>query len=519
VRKAMVVMVGLMLGGGLVLSPAPARAIDSCSADGAYNLSGLGEAAGFLEVVGTLTFTPNGSCTAGTLGGFITIRHQGAAATNFVPTGTYTVDSSGVLTASVPGIIDLVGLIALIGSDGKANSIHLVVTLTGPQVLGVTATRITPTGLGSGPTGPTGPAGPTGAAGPAGPAGSQGVAGVTGPAGPTGPGGPVGPTGPAGPAGGPGPAGPAGAQGPAGATGPAGPAGPSGPAGATGDAGPSTGPTGPTGPTGATGPTGSGGDPTVLTGGSCDTNIDNTGASDFMGPGNCISLTEADILVPMPEGVVRNLRVHLASPSLLGSTYTFTVNKNTVATSVTCSILDPVQDCVDFTNAAAFANGDTLDVSSTKTAGTAAAVPAIWSLTYDSGTTVLVGGSQGSTLSGGGGTDCLGPGNGIIPSCTTDTIEAMVWVPVSAGTVGNLRVLLQTPPGGADSYVFRVRKAVGTSAIANTSVTCTISAGGTTCSDLTNAVAFAAGDRLSITAVASVTAAVSTVGFSLTLGP
>jgi hypothetical protein len=145
-RKAIVVLVGLMLAIGGVTGPPRSEAADACSLNGTYILSGLGEAAGFLEVVGSLSFTPNGACTSGTLGGAVTIRHQGAAPTPFTPFGTYSVDPSGTVTASVPGVIDLVGVISLVtSSDQVANSIHLVVTFTGPQVLALTATRNTPT--------------------------------------------------------------------------------------------------------------------------------------------------------------------------------------------------------------------------------------------------------------------------------------------------------------------------------------------------------------------------------------
>ena len=248
-RRAMVVMVGIMAMVGVVSGPPPAEAtLNSCSLNGSYVLSGLGEAAGFLETVGTLIFTPNAACTAGALGGFVTIRKQGAAATGFTPAGTYTVDSVGVVTATIPGVIDLVGIISLVASsDMVANSIHLVVTFTGPQVLALTATRSAPTaGLigATGPTGAAGATGPTGAAGPAGPTGTQGPIGAQGIAGPTGPAGPPGAQGPQGPQGG---------AGSPGSTGPTGPQGGIGPVGAAGPAGP-TGATGPTGPTGSAGP-------------------------------------------------------------------------------------------------------------------------------------------------------------------------------------------------------------------------------------------------------------------------
>jgi hypothetical protein len=249
VRRAVVLLVGIVAMLGLVNGPPRVEAaLSSCSLNGTYILSGLGEAAGFLETVGSLVFTPNGACTGGTLGGLVTIRHQGAAATNFAPTGTYSVDVNGVVSATVPGIIDLIGFVSLVSNDAVANSVHLVVTFTGPQVLALAATRSVPTGALQGAPGPSGSTGP---------AGPQGVAGPTGPAGPAGP---TGAQGPAGSVGTQGPQGPQGAQGPVGTPGPQGQVGPQGPQGLQGSQGlqGQAGATGPTGPggIGATGPTG-----------------------------------------------------------------------------------------------------------------------------------------------------------------------------------------------------------------------------------------------------------------------
>ena len=65
-----------------------------------------------------------------------------------------------------------------------------------------------------------------------------------------------------------------------------------------------------------------------------------------------------------------------------------------------------------------------------------------------------------------------------------------------AGTLSQLRVRLSAAAGGAgSSYVFTVRKGG-----VNTSVTCTASAGASSCSDTTNSVSFAAGNLISVLA-------------------
>jgi hypothetical protein len=158
------------------------------------------------------------------------------------------------------------------------------------------------------------------------------------------------------------------------------------------------------------------------------------------------------------------------------------------------------------TNQASFASGDMLSVSSTGGGGSAPAVAATWSLNFETGVTVLVGGSGGASLLGPNATYFLGPGNGF------SLTEVNVQVSVVAGTVNNLRVLLDSNVV-AGSYTATVMK----NGVA-TSVTCQILVAASSCTDLTNSVAFAAGDKLDLMVVLSSTEA-HTVSFSLTLGP
>jgi hypothetical protein len=134
-------VIGLSLGW---TAPA-AEAADSCSLTGTYAVDGLGEAAGFVEAVGTLIFTPNAACTGGTVGGALTLRHQGQPPASVTPAGTYSVTSTGAVTLTLPGVIDLVGVLSLEGGGGTtANSLHLAAAFTAPQVFSVTGTRTPP---------------------------------------------------------------------------------------------------------------------------------------------------------------------------------------------------------------------------------------------------------------------------------------------------------------------------------------------------------------------------------------
>jgi hypothetical protein len=102
----------------------------------------LGELGSLIQAVGTLIFTPNGGCTGGTVGGSITIRRQGEVPATFPLSGTYSVASDGAVTVTLPGVIDLSGLISLDPGDGTiANAAHLAAAPSAPIVLRVTATR------------------------------------------------------------------------------------------------------------------------------------------------------------------------------------------------------------------------------------------------------------------------------------------------------------------------------------------------------------------------------------------
>lgn len=72
-------------------------------------------------------------------------------------------------------------------------------------------------------------------------------------------------------------------------------------------------------------------------------------------------------------------------------------------------------------------------------------------------------------------------------------------------TLSNLRVTINTPPGGSASYTFTVRKNA-----AATALTCVISGANTSAQDTTNSVSFAAGDIISLQSVPASTPAAMT---------
>jgi hypothetical protein len=303
------------------------------------------------------------------------------------------------------GIAGPVGPQGIQGSTGNTGP-------TGPTGATGATGSIGPQGI-QGPDGNTGPAGSTGATGATGSTGSVGATGATGPAGPIGVTGPQGP-----PASFQGPwnvattyalgdavsyngssyislvagnvgfqpdisnvkwallaqAGATGSVGTTGATGPQGPAGPSGP----------TGPTGPTGATGATGPAGASG------GGINAVNFVAAFSNGEPSPGSTYYISPASTVVnfstndsiansgevnfvAMPVACTMSaLNVGVNNYFNAGSdTTTFTVYKNQVATSMTCSVATNGNgsSCQDKTHTFTVVGGDSISLAFRETNG------------------------------------------------------------------------------------------------------------------------------------------------------
>ena len=87
-----------------------------------------------------------------------------------------------------------------------------------------------------------------------------------------------------------------------------------------------------------------------------------------------------------------------------------------------------------------------------------------------------------------------------VESWSANNLDRLATIP-DAGTVSDLRVSLDVAPGGGNSVTFTLRKDTGSGPVA-TALTCTITGPGanTTCSDTTNSVTVAAGDKLDILA-------------------
>lgn len=86
----------------------------------------------------------------------------------------------------------------------------------------------------------------------------------------------------------------------------------------------------------------------------------------------------------------------------------------------------------------------------------------------------------------------------LAPGANSVALEVPLAIATRAGNLGRLYCIASTAPGGADTVVFNARIAG-----ADSTLTCTITGAGTSCSDTTNTPAVTAGQKLAIKAVSS----------------
>jgi len=153
-RKALVFMVSIVATLAIAVGPPASEAThagpepDSCTLGGTYVISALGEAAGFVQVLGTLTFSANPGCLQGVFTAILTIKHSGGAGGPTVPSqllGAYFVDENGLISFTVSGVGTFKGLVAEV-VGGIANAFQLVAGFEAsePIVLGGSGHRIVP---------------------------------------------------------------------------------------------------------------------------------------------------------------------------------------------------------------------------------------------------------------------------------------------------------------------------------------------------------------------------------------
>ena len=231
----------------------------------------------------------------------------------------------------------------------------------------------------AGTTGATGPTGAAGSNGEAGAAGSNGANGAAGTNGTNGTAGANGSNGAQGVAGGTGAAGSNGAAGGTGANGSNGAAGGTGANGSNGAAG-SNGAKGSTGATGVTGAAGAAGSTGAT--GPAGAGIVGGGFGGAIWGGGWFNMSLYAQITPTPmiqAGTLRNFTVHFTTNA--NTNTTLVVEKNGVATGITCTVAKNTNTCSDNTHTAAFAASDTVLVHGTYPGSLRATNPS-WSATY-----------------------------------------------------------------------------------------------------------------------------------------
>jgi hypothetical protein len=140
-RKVTAVLLGILAVFVILRGPRQSEAaVNSCSVGGNYKMSGF--ALGDTEVVGSLDYTPNGSCTGGTFTGSVTVKVGANPSVSFVPLGTYVVNADSSMTITNTGgvTVTLTGNVSQIVND-VANAIHVVGDVGGAINVGLTMTR------------------------------------------------------------------------------------------------------------------------------------------------------------------------------------------------------------------------------------------------------------------------------------------------------------------------------------------------------------------------------------------
>ena len=147
---SIVAMLGLLVGAPRGEATHAGPEFDSCTLSGTYVISALGEAAGFLQVLGKISFVPNQDCILGVFTADLTIKHSGSSGVPTVPSpllGAYSVNENGLISFTVSGVGSFKGLVAEV-VGGTANAFNLVAGFEAsePIVLGGSGHRLVPSG-------------------------------------------------------------------------------------------------------------------------------------------------------------------------------------------------------------------------------------------------------------------------------------------------------------------------------------------------------------------------------------
>ena len=232
----------------------------------------------------------------------------------------------------------------------------------------------------------------------------------------------------------------------------------------------------------------------------------------------------------MPSaGTISKLRIVMDGAPGAGTSYTFVLMVDGVASALTVTISGTDTEGTDLSNSVSVSAGQTVALRSTPADTPSSSVNMMHSVLFTGSTSkesVILGSGLGGTLDTANDEyDTVYMGSGVGPTTTEADHQLLVAAP---GTIKNLYVHLSADPGdpvAPDGYRFTLRKNG-----ASQSLTVTISADDTTGNDTSNSFTVAAGDKInllieplntpSVTPIASwgMTFVADTDGESLMLG-
>lgn len=193
------------------------------------------------------------------------------------------------------------------------------------------------------------------------------------------------------------------------------------------------------------------------------------------------------------SGTLSKLRVLVTNaPGAGGSgkSWGFTINKNSVGTSITCTVSETATTCSDLSNSVSVVQGDFLSVTVTPT-GT----PTSSTIVIGSVFTPVIDGESFQTFSYGGGvtdnSQVTYADIGLVGQ-NTSTTETSRFLASSSYVAKKLYFVSGTAPGASKTWQYYLRKNS-----ADTALTCSKTGGSaTTCSDNVNIVPISSGDLI-----------------------
>jgi hypothetical protein len=222
----------------------------------------------------------------------------------------------------------------------------------------------------------------------------------------------------------------------------------------------------------------------------------NTGATAYgvipQGTSSAWTTTQANAQSLIPDaGSFTALYASLSAVPGAAKSFAFTLDKNTVAGALTCTVSgNAATTCNDTSHTVDPAAGDALDISSVPSGTPTAAVPAfgLKFVPTTSGDFVFM--STASSADSNSAVNILPPNGRTTPTGTG--AEATNQQVASVAFTATAIYVSTTDPGGSASRAFTLRKNGS-----NTALTCTVNHGTTTCNATGGSVAISVGDLIS----------------------